>query len=304
GKAIEYCRKASQQAVKVYAYDEAEKNLRVALDLVDSEDHELRMVLLEELADVCRLVRRFVEAISVYQDALEVWDTLSGGDHILKMRLNRKIVEIATDAKWSVDAQTFMQVSEVSKRSHASLIESLGTIEGEDPHEETVRMLAALSMDAWRVQDPADWKSAQRYAEQAVELADQLQDQELLSSSLGALATALDGQSLLREHLKIAERRVKINVDGHQVSEHEKIDAQRGMGAALMYVGKYAQALPYLEEAESLAAQVRAPDQTANALGIMAQCLFRMDRWDEVLEVEERWRDLDTRYTRERVGET
>jgi tetratricopeptide (TPR) repeat protein len=304
GKAIEYCRKASQQAVKVYAYDEAEKNLRVALDLVDNEDHELRIALLEELADVCWLVRRFVEAISVYKDALDVWSILSGGDHILKMRLNRKIVEIATDAKWSVDAQTFMQVSEVSKTSHASLIESLNMIEGEDPHEETVRILAALSMDAWRVQDPADWKNAQRYAEQAVELADQLQDQELLSSSLGALATALDGQSLLREHLEVAERRVKINIDDRQVSEREKIDAQRGMGVALMYVGKYAQALPYLEEAESLAVQVRAPDQTANALGIMAQCLFRMDRWDEVLVVEERWRDLDTRYTRERVGET
>ena len=303
-KAIKYCRKASQQAVKVYAYDEAEKNLRVGLDLVKDEDHKLRMVLLEELADVCRLVRRFIEAISVYQDALAEWESLSSGDHIVQMRLNRKIVEIATDAKWSVDAQTFMQVSEVSKKSHASLIESLGLMKGKDPHEETVRILAALSMDAWRVQDPADWKSAQRYAEQAVELADQLQDRELLSSSLGALATALDGQSLLREHLNIAERRAKIGVDDHQVSEREKIDAQRGMGAALMYVGKYAEALPYLEEAESLAAHVRAPDQTANALGIMAQCLFRMDRWDEVLEVEERWRDLDTRYTRERVGET
>jgi hypothetical protein len=29
-----------------------------------------------------------------------------------------------------------------------------------------------------------------------------------------------------------------------------------------------------------------------------------MDRWDEVLEIERDWRDLDLRYTRERVGET
>ena len=48
----------------------------------------------------------------------------------------------------------------------------------------------------------------------------------------------------------------------------------------------------------------RPSGRIANALGIMAQCLFRMDRWDDVLEVEKRWRDLDMRYTRERVGET
>jgi tetratricopeptide (TPR) repeat protein len=303
-KAIEYCRKASRQAINVYAYSEAEKNLRVALDLLKGEDNELQLILLEELADVCRLVRRFVEAISIYQEALAQRESLLEGDHIIHMRLNRKIVEIATEAKWSVDAQTYIQVSDVSKKSHSSLQKSLKVMEGEPPHEEYVRMLVALSTDAWRVQTPVDWKSAQRYAEIAVEMADQLEVKELLSSALGALATALDGQSLLREHLKITKRRVEISESEQLISEHEIIDAKRGMGAALMYVGEYTEALPYLAEAESLATNVRAPDQIANALGIMAQCLFRLDRWDEVLEVEKRWRDLDMRYNRERVGET
>jgi class 3 adenylate cyclase/tetratricopeptide (TPR) repeat protein len=304
-KAIEFCRKASQQAINVYAYDEAEKNLRVALNLLKSVDNnELHVLVMEELADVCRMVRNFVEAITFYQDALGQWETLSNGDQIVQLRINRKIVEIATEAKWSVDAHTYMQVSEVSQKSHSSLQESLKVMEDEPPHSETVRMLVALSTDAWRVQTPSDWKSAQQYAEAAVEMADKLGDNELLSLALGSLATALDGQSLLREHLKIAERRVEISENDHQISEHEKIDAQRGVGVALMYVGEYAKALPYLGEAEALATNVRAPDQIANALGIMAQCLFRLDRWDEVLEVEKRWRDLDLRYTRERVGET
>jgi class 3 adenylate cyclase/predicted ATPase len=304
-KAIKFYRKASQQAVNVYAYDEAEKNLRVALDLqkpgVYTEQHVL---ILEELADVCRLVRNFIEAISLYQDALDQLDTISGEDQIIHLRLNRKIVEIATEAKWSVDAQTYMQVSEVSKLSHLSLQDSLQVMEGEPPHSETVRLLVALSTDAWRVQTPSDWKNAQRYAEAAVKMADQLEDTELLSLSLGGLATALDGQSRLREHLKIAKRRVEISENGHQINELEKIDAQRGVGLALMYVGEYEKALPYLVKAEALATNVRAPDQIANALGIKAQCLFRLDRWDEVLEVEKHWRDLDLRYTRERVGET
>jgi hypothetical protein len=71
-----------------------------------------------------------------------------------------------------------------------------------------------------------------------------------------------------------------------------------------MYVGEYDGALPYLQKAEELAREIQAPDQMANALGIRAQCLFRLDRWDEVLATEEQWREVDLRYTRERVGET
>jgi class 3 adenylate cyclase/tetratricopeptide (TPR) repeat protein len=304
-KAIEFCRKASQHAVNVYAYNEAEKNLRVALKLAElSDDNKLHILILEELADVCRLVRNFIEAITLYQETLGKLETLSERDQSIHVRLNRKIMEIATEAKWSVDAQTYMQVSEISKKSFLSLQDTLKLMEREPPHPETVRLLVALSTEAWRVQTPSEWTSAQRYAEEAIEMANQLDDKELLSLALGALATALDGQSLLREHLKIAKQRVEISENGYQISEYEKIDAKRGVGLALMYVGEYTKALPYLGEAEILATNVRAPDQIANALGIMAQSLFRLDRWDEVLEVEKRWRDLDLRYTRERVGET
>jgi len=84
----------------------------------------------------------------------------------------------------------------------------------------------------------------------------------------------------------------------------ETLEALRGLGTALMYVGEYAQALPYLAEAEGLATQVQAIDQIANVLTVQAQCLFRTDRWDEVLALEEKWRDLERRHTRERVGAT
>jgi hypothetical protein len=118
------------------------------------------------------------------------------------------------------------------------------------------------------------------------------------------LASALDGRSLLREHLKIATRRLDACHDKDFKDQRESIDALRGMGAALMYVGEYDQALPFLEEAEGLSARVQAVDQQANAIGLQAQCFFRLDRWEEVLELEEKWRDLEKRYTRPRVGET
>ena len=71
-----------------------------------------------------------------------------------------------------------------------------------------------------------------------------------------------------------------------------------------MYVGEYSEALPYLEEAEDLAVRVQAADQMANAVGLQAQCLFRMDRWGEVLNIEQKWRSLENSYSREQVGET
>ena len=135
-------------------------------------------------------------------------------------------------------------------------------------------------------------------------MAEQLDDKVLLSHALGSLANVLDGRSLLREHLEVAQRRLEIGQDPDFADMREKIDILRGIGVALMYVGEYTQALPHLEEAASLAERIQATDQLANAHGIRAQCLFRLDRWDEVLEVEEVWRELERLYSRERVGET
>jgi tetratricopeptide (TPR) repeat protein len=135
-------------------------------------------------------------------------------------------------------------------------------------------------------------------------MAEKLDDAVLLSQSLGVLANALDGRSLLRQHVNVAQRRLEITEAEGFDDIREKIDAQRGIGVALMYVGEYAEALPYLDEATALATQIRATDQIANALGIKAQCLFRMDRWDAVLETEKQWRELEGSYSRERIGET
>jgi tetratricopeptide (TPR) repeat protein len=304
-KAITHSRLAARQAVSVYAYDEANKNLQAALEMIDPLDKsEVHLGVLEQMGDVCRLVRDFTQSISYYQGALEIWDVLSDKDPIIAIRIHRKIVEIATDTKWSVDAETYQQVGEISHKSQATLNASIRAMDGEAPHPETVRSLVALSADAWRVQTPANWESAQDFAQSAVDMAEELDELVLLSRSLGALANVLDGRSLLREHVQVARRRHEISQDERFEDMREKIDTLRGVGVALMYVGEYDTALPYLDEAADLATQIQATDQIANALGIKAQCLFRMDRWNEVLETEELWRDLENNFVRERVGET
>lgn len=304
-KAIGHYRHAARQALAVYAYDEADHNLHAALSLLEAEPKtELHLNLFEEIGDVCRLVRNFSMAITYYQLALEVWDDLEDKSKIVAVRLHRQIVEIASDTKWSVDAETYEQIGEISQESQASLQNSLRAMEGEEPHPETVHSLVALSVDAWRVQTPTDWESAQNFAQAAVTMAEQLDDAVLLSQALGALANVLDGRSKLREHVQIAQKRLQVSQEEHFEDVREEVDALRGIGVALMYVGEYERALPYLEEATTIATHIQATDQIANALGIQAQCLFRMDRWDEVLAIEEKWRDLEKSYSRERVGET
>jgi hypothetical protein len=304
-KAIEHYQHAARQALSVYAYDEADQNLNAALSLLEAEPKtELHLYLFEEIGDVCRLVRNFGMAISYYQLALESWKMLPSKSNIVAMRLHRKVVEIATEMKWSVDAHTYEQTGETSQASQASLVANLQSMADEPPNAETVLSLVALSVDAWRVQTPADWESAQHYAQNAVTMAEQLEDAPLLSQALGALANVLDGRSKLREHLQVAQKRLEVT-QGEQFEDiRERIDALRGIGVGSMYVGKYDQALPYLEQATELAVEIQAMDQIANAVGIQAQCLFRMDRWDDVLAIEERWRDLEKSHSRQRIGET
>lgn len=304
GKAIEYLRRAAQRAVALYVYEDAIQPLRAALALLPAQTaaNALKAELLEELADVYRLVRDFGQAMALYQDAVTLAQALNDRDSIFVIRLHRKIIQLVTEAKWSVDAATYQQVSQVRATSLATLEASLRSMEGE-AHAETVSLLVALSMDAWRNQNPPEWETAKRFAQAAVDMAEQLDDAPVLAQALGALASVLDGQSLLREHLAVALRRHEITRAENFGDVRERIDALRGLGAGLMYVGEYAEALPILQEAEGLAAQIQAIDQQANALGIASQCYFRLDRWDELFETEKKWRALEQQYARERVGE-
>jgi class 3 adenylate cyclase/tetratricopeptide (TPR) repeat protein len=304
-KAIHYARQAARQATALYAYDDAVQNLRAALELIQpGEVNEIHATLREECADVFVLLRDGWRAIEEYQQALALWRSLPDSDRMVVVRLHRKIVQAVTDLKWSVSLENLQRANAARQASRADLERALEDLKGEPPHLETVRALTALSTDAWRIQEPPDWEAAQRSAQTAVAMAAGLESPVDLSQAHGALANVLDGRSRLREHLQLAEQRLAICRQPEFGDLRETLEALRGVGTALMYVGEYAPALPYLEEAEGLANRVQAIDQIANVLTVRAQCLFRMDRWNEVLALEERWRELEGRHPRERVGAT
>jgi tetratricopeptide (TPR) repeat protein len=303
-KAIAYYRRASQQAIALFAYDDAIQNLQAALDLIKAlAPTAMHLTLLEELADVYRMLRDGGRAIANFQMALDLQEGIADTDQETRVRLHRKIVQVVTELKWTVSLEFLQQANASRLASRARLEESLDHL-SDKPHPETVHVLVVLSTDAWRIQEPPDWDAAQQFAEAAVAMAEQLDDLVTLAQALGALANVLDGRSLLQAHLQIAERQLAICREPHFDDVRELLEAIRRVGAAHVYIGAYEQALPYLIEAENLAVRAQIIDQQTNAIGLQSQCWFRLDRWDELLAGEEKWRALERRYPRERVGET
>jgi class 3 adenylate cyclase/tetratricopeptide (TPR) repeat protein len=303
-KAVDYYRKAARQAVALFAYDDAIQNLRSALKLIDEgKQAETHMILLEELGDIYSLLRDIGQAIDTYHDSLHLWETLPEPNEITAVRLHRKIVQLATEAKWNVDLDTYQKVRDLTLESLNEIELSLSRLKHE-PNAEAVRAHATLSFEAWRSRMPPDWERAQRFAQSAVDMAEELAEPVVLSRALGALGNVLDGQSLLRDYLQVTLRRLEIISDSHVDDIIERIDAVSGVGMALMYVGEYEQAIPHLQEAEALALKSQSIGQQTAAIGLQSQCAFRLDRWDDVIILEDKWRELEGRYPRRRVGPT
>jgi DNA-binding SARP family transcriptional activator len=302
-QAIEYSCRAARRAQTVYAYEEAAKYLNTALTLLKpGEQPETRLALLEELADAHSLIGEGARAIREYQEVLNLWETLRHADKMLAIRLHRKIVQSISQMKLQADFERFEAALQVSTASWANLATWLKLMEGEPPHPEMVRLHTALSLDAWITRSSPDWDAAERYARAAVDMAELLDEPVALSAALKALVNVYYGRGLLRERVEVSLRRLALSRDPRFADLRERVDILLEAGDALVDVGEFAQAIPYLLEAERLASQIQVLDQQANAINLQAKSWFRLDRWDDVLKIEERWRVLQRRYPRKRVG--
>jgi len=295
-KAIEYSRRAARRAEALYAYDMAIQQLHQALQLTEAgAPVETRLAVLEHLADVHRRRGERGEAMTRYQEALELWGGQVGEDRWWAVRLCRKIGETFLHMPSSAETERF----EVAAQS--SLERGLRLTAGEPPHPETVRLLAALANDAWGARARQDWDAAERYARAAVEMAEQLDAPVELSGALDALATVYGVRGRYRERVQLALRRLGISRDVRFADKQEQCQILCQTGNALLLVGEYAEAMPYLAEAERLADHLRDVNLQTYALGLQAQCFFGLDRWDEMLQIEEQRSALEQRYGRDRV---
>ena len=295
-KAIEHSRRAAERAEALYAYNTAIQHLQTALNLLEAgEQNETRLALLESLADVHRLLGERTEAILIYQEALEVWQSLTNADKWIAVRLHRKTGETFLRMKSHTNVKRFEAVSQ------SSLDSGLRLTDGEPPHPESVRLLTTLASDKWATRVQQDWDASERYARAAVEMGEQLDAPVELSAALGALDTVYGARGLYRERVQLSQRRLALSRDSRFGDVREQVNLLCQTGNALSFVGDYAQALPYLLEAERLAHPIRDVSQQVYALGLQAQCFFGLDRWDEMMQIEAKRLALEERYGRDRV---
>jgi tetratricopeptide (TPR) repeat protein len=239
----------------------------------------------------------------LYEQVLEI-GARRGDVRPAAVRLHRKVIETAAEIHWSISVEDYAQVTAAVEVSRAGLQAGMALPEHPAPDDETARLLAALSTYAWNVQSPPNWPAALQYARAAVEVAEHLPKPAALAAALGTLATAEFGNGQLRAYEAVAQRRLTLCLSEPFDDLGERLDALRDAGSARMYVGQYLRALEALTEAEALARQVHAVDQQFNALSLQSQCWFRLDKWDEMLRTETKWKGLDERYGGEQIGLT
>jgi tetratricopeptide (TPR) repeat protein len=297
-KAIDYLRRAGERASALYDFDSALKHLRAALEQMAGDPPDLaRLELLESIADGQGLRGEAVGAIQTYQAALDLWRELGGVDRWTAVRLHRKTVEVYLRGRSVAMVNTWRAAMRVS------LDTALGLIEGQPPHLEAVRLrITAANFTYWSALDhDGHMSDFEPLALAAIELAEKLDAPVELSAALGVLAKSYSTRGLFRERVALAQRRLVLSRDPRFGDLRQRVTVLNDGGMALMIVGDYIEALQLVYEAEALAAKIRDVSQQVYAMQLQAQCYFGLDRWDELLNVEERRKALEADYGPERV---
>jgi DNA-binding SARP family transcriptional activator len=300
---IEYSLKAAKRDESLYAYEDASLHLRAALDLMTGEEQpEIRMTILESLADNYRLTRDSLKAITAYQESLDLFETAGLADKMIAVRLYRKIFQTVA-GMWEnsgvENAGTALQISGVL---HPRVQQLLGTLINESPHMELVNLYRILAIHTLIFYHQERNEMAVQYAQSAVELAKKLEAPVVLSSAIATLASVYGAHGLLRERMEMTLQALNLGLDSKIDDPQERIHVLIGAGSALAGVGEYFRAVAYLEEAESIARQIRAVHDQIRALSVLHMCWFRLDRWDEMFKTEDARRSLQELYPSQRVG--
>jgi DNA-binding SARP family transcriptional activator len=295
-KASEYSNLAAERAEEIYAYDLAIRHKQTALDMLDARETNTRLALLEELADLHSKLNQNTRAIPIYLEALQLWRGLANGDVWIAVRLQRKIGEATTSMNQFADYQRF------AAASRASLEAGLALVQDQAPHLETIRLLRTLSRDAWYIISSADWDAAERYARAAVKMAEALDAPVELSAALESLSIVCGARGQFRERVGVCLRRLDLSRDPRFADYRERVNVLYQLGRSLLSVGEYEAALTHAKAAEDLSAAIRDVAAQVNALTLQSQCLFPLDRWDDLLGVDEKLREIQARNPFERLG--
>jgi ATP/maltotriose-dependent transcriptional regulator MalT len=186
--------------------------------------------------------------------------------------------------------------------SSQAIVEALQAAQAQPPSREKVRLLITLSSYAQMVLEPMDWAMAETYGRQAVEMAEGLDARVELSAALGSLADLYFLRALGRQRMQVVMRRLELSRAVGFSDMPERAMALIDAGQAHRLVGEFAEALPYLREAEKLVRQLRVFPLEKYVLDELSLSLMGLDRWDEILDLSEKLRDMQQRYSSEQIG--
>jgi predicted ATPase len=256
----------------------------------------------EQLADVQLLLGVPTQSLPLYQETLRLCEGAELADLKTTARLNAKILQTMARLFMHIDRVQFRALRQEAEEPRAALLASLEAARADPPSPETVRVLRALALDAMHVRDPRDWSLAEKFGRDAVAMAEQVDSPADLSAALSALSDVLGLRGSWRECAQITLRRIAINDEARLGDVQERATALIDASWALEAVGEYAEGARWAIEGGSIAEQAKMVDLEKAALDQRIHCLLGLDRWDDVMALDAKLRDMQRRYPRERIG--
>jgi predicted ATPase len=298
-KALDYSRQAANRAETMYAFEEAIEYVSSALTMIrPGEQRELRMALLEQVADLHVSMGERRQAVAIYQEAVGHHQSMAHAADTTLVRLHRKIGSTIVHMKWYEERQEHVALA----RRHLS--EGLALTEEMPANREGARLLIALAEERWYSRVNPDWASAERYAAKAMDMARELEAPVELSAAMNSMAAVYGARGMLRERVKISMERLELSRDPRFNDERERANILTQVGRALTLIGDYDAAMGHLRLAQEMSRRIQALDTLYYSLRYQAYCHYRLDNWDAVLEIEQQLRQSTERYTNfeERTG--
>jgi predicted ATPase len=256
----------------------------------------------EQVADVQLLLGAPTKALPLYREALRLWEGLEVADPKIAVRLQAKILRTVAGLFFHIDSVQFRALRQEAEVPRTALLARLEAARGDPPSSEHVRLLIALSADALYVRDPREWSLAERYARDAVAMAEQVDSPADLSAALRALNDVLATRGSWRECAQITLRRIALNDAARLGDVQEQATAIIDASWALEKVGEYAESARLALEGGTLAEQAKMVDLEKSSLDQRVHSLLGLDLWDDVLALDAKLRDMQQRYPRERIG--
>ena len=109
-------------------------------------------------------------------------------------------------------------------------------------------------------------------------------------------------RGLYRERLEVCQKRLGVSRDARVAGYRSRIFIHYELGRALSAVGEYEAALRQAMEAETLSAAILDVSSQVMAMNLQSQCLYPLDRWDDLLALDEKVQEIRARNPLERMG--